>query len=69
MKMNFVNFDFMMLNELNLAQEARSKKLFQKKKWKESWYMSSDEWFKYNIITKPLEQEAPAQEVVPEGWY
>ncbi len=31
--------------------------------------MSSDEWFKYNINTKPLEQEARAQEVVPEGWY
>ncbi len=31
--------------------------------------MSSDEWFKYNVNTNPLEQEARAQEVVPEGWY
>ena len=28
--------------------------------------MTSDEWFKYNVNTSPLEQEARAQEVVPE---
>ncbi len=27
MKMNFVNFNFVMLNELNLAQEARSQEV------------------------------------------
>jgi hypothetical protein len=31
--------------------------------------MSSDEWFKYNVNANPLEQDARAQEVIPEGWY
>jgi hypothetical protein len=34
-----------------------------------AYHMSSDKRFKYNVNTSPLEQEARAQEVVPEGWY
>ncbi len=31
--------------------------------------MSSDEWFKYNVNTNPLEQLLGRAPVVPEGWY
>ncbi len=31
--------------------------------------MSSDEWFKYNVNTNPLEQLLGRAPLNPEGWY